>query len=300
VVEMAGPAAAAPAPVDDDASMVVVVLETGARFWAAGPAAGEAPGSVRSAGFSRFLSDASSLLAALWLLNPRNRVTVVAMHDDGAHVLLDHSAHDHDVPAREALGSAVAQLPLCGGGGGGGAPPLSAALSTALCLLRRDHEDAETRISQRVLCLLGSPDPPRQYVAVMNAIFSAQRLGACIDACAIGAQDSAMLQQAAHLTGGLYLRPPRPEGLLQYLLSVFAVDVASRASLRTAPPPSVDFRASCFCHKRPIDTGYVCSVCLSIFCEERATCGTCGSELAGGGRLLTAAGAAGGENGGQG
>lgn len=25
----------------------------------------------------------------------------------------------------------------------------------------------------------------------------------------------------------------------------------------------VDFRAACFCHKKIIDVGYVCSVCLS-------------------------------------
>ena len=45
-----------------------------------------------------------------------------------------------------------------------------------------------------------------------------QKLGVVIDACMVGSRDSAFLQQAAHLTGGLYLRPPRPAALLQYLL----------------------------------------------------------------------------------
>jgi hypothetical protein len=36
-----------------------------------------------------------------------------------------------------------------------------------------------------------------------------------IDACPVGGRDSALLQQAAHLTNGLYHRPPRPDGLLQ-------------------------------------------------------------------------------------
>ena len=39
-----------------------------------------------------------------------------------------------------------------------------------------------------------------------------------IDACMVGGADSAFLQQAAHLTGGLYLRPPRAGGLLETLL----------------------------------------------------------------------------------
>jgi hypothetical protein len=50
----------------------------------------------------------------------------------------------------------------------------------------------------------GSPDAPSQYVAVMNAIFSAQRAEVAVDALVLGA-DSAYLQQAAHLTGGLYV-----------------------------------------------------------------------------------------------
>lgn len=61
---------------------------------------------------------------------------------------------------------------------------------------------------------------PAQYIPTMNAIFAAQRCGVLIDACYLGASQSAFLQQAAHLTGGLYLRPARPAGLLQYLLTV--------------------------------------------------------------------------------
>ena len=44
----------------------------------------------------------------------------------------------------------------------------------------------------------------------------------------------------------------------------------------------MDFRAACFCHRRIVDVGFVCSICLSIFCEPVAdgTCLTCGSHLA--------------------
>jgi transcription initiation factor TFIIH subunit 3 len=74
-----------------------------------------------------------------------------------------------------------------------------------------------------------------------------------IDGCPVGGRDSAFLQQASHLTKGVYLRPPRPDGLLQYLLSVFAADGFSRRFLALPRCASVDFRASCFCHKRSID-----------------------------------------------
>jgi hypothetical protein len=45
-----------------------------------------------------------------------------------------------------------------------------------------------------------------------------QRCEVVIDACMIGASDSVFLQQAAHLTNGIYLRPKHKGALLQYLL----------------------------------------------------------------------------------
>jgi hypothetical protein len=108
--------------------------------------------------------------------------------------------------------------------------------------------------------------------------------------------------------GGVYLRPHQPAALLQYLLGVFSADTATRASLSLgvgSGTQAVDYRASCFCHKNVIDTGYICSVCLSIFCKANmklAQCPTCGSQFkqaaaaaaggAGRGRGRGAAGAA--------
>lgn len=37
----------------------------------------------------------------------------------------------------------------------------------------------------------------------------------------------------------------------------------------------IDFRAACFCHKNIVDIGFVCSVCLSIFCQPVPICSTC-------------------------
>ena len=37
--------------------------------------------------------------------------------------------------------------------------------------------------------------------------------------------------------------------------------------------------AICFCHRRPITRGFVCSVCLTVLCEFRALCPTCGSRF---------------------
>ena len=58
------------------------------------------------------------------------------------------------------------------------APCWSAALSRALCLVRKLQGSAASSKADspkpRILCIDGSPDVPSQYIAVMNAIFSAQ------------------------------------------------------------------------------------------------------------------------------
>jgi len=137
----------------------------------------------------------------------------------------------------------------------------------------------------------------------MNAIFSAQKLvrycfrpipplfalklppqKVTIDACQIYGPETVFLQQAAHLTGGSYLRPERRDALLQYLLVSHRVCMQAATwlieptQMTFLSPPSIrkilavptqdriDFRAACFCHKNIIDVGFVCSVCLSSMC----------------------------------
>lgn len=86
--------------------------------------------------------------------------------------------------------------------------------------------------------------------------------------------DSSVLQ-ACDITGGLYLKVPQMPSLLQYLLWVFLPDQDQRSQLILPPPIHVDYRAACFCHRSLIEIGYVCSVCLSIFCNFSPICTTC-------------------------
>ena len=97
----------------------------------------------------------------------------------------------------------------------------------------------------------------------MNSIFSAQKQSIAVDSCILGTNDSPYLQQASHLTNGIYLKPNQQQGLLQYILSCFIADVHTRNYLQLPALTRIDYRASCFCHKTVIDMGHVCSVCLS-------------------------------------
>ncbi|KAJ4459622.1 putative transcription factor Tfb4 [Paratrimastix pyriformis] len=112
----------------------------------------------------------------------------------------------------------------------------------------------------RVLVVAVSQDVPAQYIPLMNAIFSAQKFGVPVDGCMLGGRDSEYLQQAAHVTGGLYALVTG-KTFLRAMMSVFLLPY--RQHLALPHPDMVDLRPTCFCHKNRIETGCVCSVCLS-------------------------------------
>eukprot|EP00873_Tetraselmis_striata_P034377 jgi/Tetstr1/454641/TSEL_041533.t1 len=285
---------------EEDSTVLVMIVETAPSYWGS---VNTTPDSEREGGglldFQAFVEQLLVYINAFLLLNEDNRLAIFCVHDNKS-VLLYESAglkgkgkQTASAESRASVCSAVVTgLQALGasseGGGDSGKqqPALSGTLSRALCYLnslsRRGlvpKGAAATASKPRLLVLQGSPDVQSQYIAFMNSIFSAQKAEVVIDACMLGRSDSSFLQQAVHLTKGVYLRPPRPSALLQYLLTVFTADTQSRSFLQLPKPTGVDFRASCFCHKRSIDLGYVCSVCLSIFCEGLSECSTCGSAF---------------------
>lgn len=142
---------------------------------------------------------------------------------------------------------------------------------------------ATTGLTSRILILSVSGDLANQYIPIMNSIFACQRLGIPIDILKI-AGDTVFLQQAADASGGIYMALDEISraGLLQYLMFAYLPDQAARQHLiMPGEGEGVDFRAACFCHRRIVDIGFVCSICLSIFCEalQDGICLTCGSHL---------------------
>ena len=148
-------------------------------------------------------------------------------------------------------------------------------MSHALCLLNKVLISLP-HIEPRVLCINASADVSSAYIALMNCIFSAQKRSVCMDACVLTDKDSLLLQQASRLTRGIYSKPVNLRGLAQHLLMTFLAARSVRKHLCLPTSHKVDFRASCFCHQRPVDIGLVCPVCLSIFCEQSPSCKTCG------------------------
>ncbi|KAL2459453.1 basal transcription factor complex subunit-related [Forsythia ovata] len=261
----------------DDVSLLMVLIDTNPFFW----------NSINSTlSFSKFLSNVLAFLNSILLLNQLNQIVVIATGYNSCDYIFDSAASQNHNQRAENLLQKLEDFvhkdeSLCRDDSvdGPGFSLLSGSLSMALCYIQKVFRSGPLHPRPRILCLHGSPDGPGQYVAIMNAIFSAQRSMVPIDSCIMGAQHSAFLQQASYITGGVYLKPQHLDGLFQYLSTVFATDLHSRSFLQLPKPVGVDFRASCFCHKNTIDMGYICSVCLSIFCKHHKKCSTCGSDF---------------------
>lgn len=155
-------------------------------------------------------------------------------------------------------------------------PLIGAACAKSLCYISRLERELEASesLSSRILIITGSDNECDKYVRFMNIIFTAQKQNVTIDVCSLE-HDIALLQQACDITDGVFFRVPNLLALLQYLLWIFLPDPAIRKKLVVPPASKVDYRPLCFCHRELIDIGYVCSVCLSIFCKFTPICTTC-------------------------
>ncbi|CAI5992999.1 unnamed protein product [Closterium sp. NIES-65] len=266
--------------VSEDLSLLVLVVDVNPFFWALRPP------SLPT--FHDFLSQLRVFLNAYLLLHSANRAAVIATGHScwsaAVSQLLSFATAETERAKREAAaGTAEGGESAGREDGDGGTERMEGVEGNgAMDREMRDREGSQEGgvsggreggesggkglVGDQASLLSGS--------LRLKASVSAVRVP--IDACAIGEADSAFLQQAAFLTGGLYLHSTRPNALLQDLLLVFGVDQFSRDFITLPQPSAVDFRASCFCHKRPVDMGFVCSVCLSIFCSPARTCATCG------------------------
>lgn len=192
--------------------------------------------------------------------------------------LLDSTIMKAVMSHLESLSDTEAELPI----------GLVGALTKSLCYINRTMNSTSTSSrggentnlpDPRILIISVSPDQSSSYIPIMNSIFSSQKLKVTIDVCKLFGADNVFLQQAAHLTGGSYVQLERPDALLQYLTMSFLPPPAIRQLLSVPTQDKIDFRAACFCHKNIVDIGFVCSVCLSIFCQPIAVCSTCRTKF---------------------
>lgn len=274
---------------DTDPSLLVFILDTNPSAWVSsdGPA------------LQQCLVDVLIFINAHMALNHRNQTAFIASHVQTARFLYptpdpSEPSQEHDLK-RAANGykpflsiqdevvrnlrslldeteeSAIANMQ---------ASMMSGAITLALTYINKQTQlqmtDSQSHLTSRIMILSVSGDLALQHIPMMNSIFSAQKQKVVIDIAKIGG-DAVFLQQASDLTKGMYQTIQKGDSLLQTLMMLFLPDQQVRKDLNLPTPANVDFRAACFCHKRVLDSGFVCTVCLSIFCQALPKCLTCDS-----------------------
>lgn len=153
---------------------------------------------------------------------------------------------------------------------------LASALGTCLCKI-----NTTKKLPSRILvasCSMQVGSYAWQYMNLMNSFFAAQKMNVPIDGCVFMKEEAkrgSILEQGCDLTGGHFLNVPDIAGTLEYLLWIFLPSTKVRETLLLPEKRKATHRAACFCHRNIIDIGYVCSVCLSIFCTFSPICSSC-------------------------
>lgn len=153
---------------------------------------------------------------------------------------------------------------------------LASAIGSALCKINNMKT-----IPSRILvasCSMQVGSYSWQYMNLMNSFFAAQKMNVPIDGCVFMKEEAkrgSILEQGCDLTGGHFLNVPDISGNLEYLLWIFLPNTSTRETLLLPEKRKATHRAACFCHRNIIDIGYVCSVCLSIFCTFSPICSSC-------------------------
>ncbi|KAK1945205.1 General transcription factor IIH subunit 3 [Phytophthora citrophthora] len=258
--------------------LLVLVIDTNPVHWL-----GQGGNANDRAGLQQLISSTLVFVNSYLLLHRSNRIVIIAAHAGTSAMLYPDPEQDDTTGSAEQAARVNAgvlqRLQQLSDAPLDPAKPnptaIAASLSRALCFINRAINE-EPDLRPRILVVQKSPDVSEHYIAIMNGIFSAQKKNVAVDACILATEHSSFMQQAAYLTGGIYYKPNDHSGLLQYLISIYLPNPSMRKLLKLPSQDSVDFRAMCFCHREVISTAYVCPVCLSLFCEFRPICSTCG------------------------
>ncbi|CAI5444723.1 unnamed protein product [Caenorhabditis angaria] len=181
--------------------------------------------------------------------------------------------------------------------------PLAPAMTHAICYMKKDNkritaeacadslntanptsstndqsEESDEKSITRAVVIGITPVCGGEHSSLMNLFFSAAKQNICVDVISLADDNNGgILQQAADITGGLFLHTPNPTNLLKVLMTHVLADPAYRASFPQPTLDSVDYRASCACHHQLVSNGWVCSVCLSVLCQYMPICKVCKS-----------------------
>jgi len=154
------------------------------------------------------------------------------------------------------------------------------ALAKCLCVINKRQKNNSTA-QGRILVIQLALDSYHHYDSIMDSIFSATKLGVCIDALVLSNEASSFLQQACLMTKGAYIHNTdnQKNYTVQSLITHSLPNIELRDTLEVPIQKSVKFRSSCICHNRIVEFAHMCTLCFSLVCDVKDECPVCKTKI---------------------
>ena len=170
--------------------------------------------------------------------------------------------------------------------------PIGQGLTRALCLVNKERKRGGGKIGKIVMfdCTMEMTDLTSQSVALSNCGWAANGtdddLVARVHVVSLASSTpSSSLIAVCAKTGGVHIPYVKCQSfgeLIQAMLFHLTLEDEGLIKILKTRPQSqrLHMGTVCACHNKSIDKGYVCSICLSIYCTETAgICSVCGSRV---------------------
>ena len=224
------------------------------------------------------ISETLEILAACirgyGLMKPKTGVAVIAAYPDCTQYVLrvpaasQATSAEVEVAIVEMKNVVVNRVGELGREGGlVGSSMISQAISRGVCFIKKG-KIVVFETSERF------SDFSKQHVQLSNCGWALEgRI--VVDLVSLGGETSAALSSLSIKSGGVQVAVGHMQAVL------FHVVHQAQGLVKTPDTKSaMHMGAVCICHGNPLNCGYVCSVCLAIFCSESsAICAVCGSRF---------------------
>ena len=148
------------------------------------------------------------------------------------------------------------------------------ALSKSICALQKlktNNTNKQYKMDSRIIMVHNSEMEKNIYGKLMNCIFVLDSRNIVLDVIDLYNKDPyEYLKQAALKQKGVHFNlSPADSGMFQYLCAGLLISNSERNSSCKMPyKVEIEYKGSCSCHNAQVDVGYVCSVCLGVYCGE--------------------------------
>jgi hypothetical protein len=157
--------------------------------------------------------------------------------------------------------------------------PVAQAISRGLCFIKKRGSEGHIVVFD---CSQDPTDFSAQTVALSNCAWACGSLAKTSVVALGSSKPSSALLGLVSRTCGIFIPHQftlTAGGLSEALL--FHLVAPMTYNLKVRPQEtSQEMNASCVCHNKVVDKGYICSICLSIHCSDAAgICSVCGSRI---------------------